>query len=124
MTNQVIGEEWVKDFENAYVECALWASYDTDEDGETFQLDEYDLSEEAEEQLRADAREFIDDQGEAMASLDPGQCGHDYWLSRNGHGAGFWDRGYGELGERLHKATKPYGGSDLYLGDDGLVHVS
>lgn len=24
--------------------------------------------------------------------LDPSQLGHDLWLTRNGHGTGFWDR--------------------------------
>lgn len=24
--------------------------------------------------------------------LDPAQLGHDLWLTRNGHGTGFWDR--------------------------------
>jgi hypothetical protein len=24
--------------------------------------------------------------------FDPDQLGHDLWLTRNGHGAGFWDR--------------------------------
>ncbi|QAU07332.1 hypothetical protein SEA_NOSILAM_91 [Gordonia phage NosilaM] len=27
--------------------------------------------------------------------------GHDYLLTRDGHGAGFWDRGLGDLGEYL-----------------------
>ena len=26
------------------------------------------------------------------------QIGHDLWLTRNGHGAGFWDRGLGAQG--------------------------
>ena len=39
------------------------------------------------------------------------QAGHDFWLSRNGHGAGFWDRyldykenrdWYKEIGDALH----------------------
>jgi hypothetical protein len=32
---------------------------------------------------------------------DEGHAGHDFWLTRNGHGAGFWDRGLGEVGENL-----------------------
>ncbi len=31
--------------------------------------------------------------------------GHDIWLSACGHGAGFWDRGLGDLGTRLHEAA-------------------
>jgi hypothetical protein len=44
--------------------------------------------------------------------------GHDFLLTRDGHGAGFWDRGLGELGEYLTQLTKPYGESDD-LFDDG-----
>jgi len=27
-----------------------------------------------------------------LTQFDPVQIGHDLWLTRNGHGAGFWDR--------------------------------
>ncbi len=27
-----------------------------------------------------------------LRDCDPEQIGHDLWLTRNGHGAGFWDR--------------------------------
>jgi hypothetical protein len=50
------------------------------------------------------------------------RAGHDFWLTRNGHGAGFWDRGLGDLGERLSKAAKVYGEVYLYPGDDGKVY--
>jgi hypothetical protein len=49
-------------------------------------------------------------------------AGHDFWLTRNGHGAGFWDRGMGALGDRLSKAAKVYSRVDLYPGDDGLIY--
>ena len=55
------------------------------------------------------------------------QAGHDFWLSRNGHGAGFFSRNYrgSELtGKELQKAAKAYGSFDLYIGDDGKVHGS
>lgn len=35
----------------------------------------------------------------------PERAGHDWWLSRGGHGAGFWDRAEleaGNLGDALH----------------------
>lgn len=54
-------------------------------------------------------------------------AGHDFWLTRNGHGAGFWDRSplkAGDLGERLSTASKLAGESDLYTGDDGGVYAS
>jgi hypothetical protein len=48
--------------------------------------------------------------------------GHDFWLTRNHHGAGFWDRGYGKLGEILTDAAHSFGTYDLYIGDDGEIH--
>lgn len=39
-------------------------------------------------------------------------AGHDFWLTRAGHGAGFWDRGLGELGDRLSAAATAYGSPD------------
>lgn len=50
------------------------------------------------------------------------QAGHDFWLTRNGHGTGFWDRDPGEVGQRLTAAAKVYGEAYVYMGDDGQVH--
>ena len=54
--------------------------------------------------------------------FDVGFAGHDFWLTRNGHGAGFWDRGLGEVGDRLSNACKAFGSYDLYIGDDGKIY--
>lgn len=49
--------------------------------------------------------------------------GGDFWLTRNYHGAGFWDRGLGEVGQRLTDSAHVYGsvygewcGNRLHLG--------
>ena len=66
---------------------------------------------------------FIDANKDDPEGIDAAQAGHDFWLTRNGHGAGFWDRGLGERGDRLTNAAHVYGACDLYLGDDGFVYV-
>lgn len=48
--------------------------------------------------------------------------GHDFFLTRNHHGAGFWDRGLDDLGNRLTKAAHTFGFADVYLGDDGFLY--
>ena len=58
------------------------------------------------------------------AAYDESSAGHDYLLTRNGHGAGFWDRDLGEIGDRLTAACRRVRGVDVYLGDDGKVYVS
>lgn len=56
------------------------------------------------------------------------QCGADFWLTRNGHGAGFWDRSalmdvYGHnIGEALTALVgwrTQWPEIDFYFGDDG-----
>lgn len=51
----------------------------------------------------------------ATGQTDFGQHGHDFALTRNGHGAGFWDRGYGDVGHILTDAAKAYGEATIIL---------
>jgi hypothetical protein len=47
--------------------------------------------------------------------------GHDYVLTSGGHGTGFWDRGLGELGDRLTEACKAtYREWYLYTGEERI----
>lgn len=53
--------------------------------------------------------------------------GHDFWLTRNGHGCGFWDRNDclpADAGQRLTAASEKCGEYYLYVGDDGIVYGS
>lgn len=50
-------------------------------------------------------------------------AGHDFWLSRNGHGTGFWDRNLGKAGELLTNAANAFKELNPYLGDDGQVYL-
>lgn len=43
------------------------------------------------------------------------QHGHDFALTRNGHGAGFWDRGYGLHGRKLTELARPFGSEEVTL---------
>lgn len=57
------------------------------------------------------------------------QAGHDFWLTRIGSGAGFYDRGLGEVGDALSatcgwSAKNQFGEVDIYLGDDGKVYIT
>lgn len=110
----------------AYIECALWSS--TDEDGTPLDDSEagYVLSDEAIAQMKADMADFLgylEREGIEWADhISFEMMGHDFWLTRNGHGAGFWDRGLGELGDKLTAAAKTFGTADLYIGDDGQVY--
>lgn len=127
MSTEPIG---FKAFWEAYIECALWAS--TDDDGEN--LDDYtidDIDPASLAKLREYALDFFTANRE-LFGLHYDQAGHDFWLTRNGHGAGFWDRGNLYLdeetgednGRKLTDAAHAYDGCDLYIGDDGKIYAS
>jgi len=52
---------------------------------------------------------------DALRDMAPERAGHDFWLTREGHGAGFWDRGLGIAGDRLSDAATTFGGGDLWV---------
>jgi hypothetical protein len=54
-----------------------------------------------------------------------GYAAHDFILTRNHHGAGFWDAGrwHSPWGERLTNLCREFGEIELYLGDDGMVYA-
>jgi hypothetical protein len=113
-------------FTLGYIECALWSS--TGDDGENF--DEYSLSDLSEETLKemvSDCADFQETNAELLNKYykthDSSHAGHDFWLTRNHHGAGFWDRGLGKLGNDLTDMAHPYGEANLYLGDDGKIYT-
>jgi hypothetical protein len=47
----------------------------------------------------------------------------DIWLTRNGHGTGFFDRSY-DNEEDLVNAARKIKSKDLYVGDDGKLYFS
>lgn len=110
-------------FERAYIECALWSS--TNDDGEPldndFDID--DLDESAIKQFKDDCKDFYDANGiDAMTEKQKERAGYDFWLTRNRHGAGFWDGDWEkELGKKLTNAAHIYGSCDLYVGDNQKV---
>ena len=118
MTDTLIG---LDDFLTAYLECALWAETDGDDPlDKNHQRD--DFSDEFLQQARQDCEKFFTDNA-ADIGLHCSSAGHDFWLTRCGHGAGFWDGDWQEdVGERLTAASKTFGCVDLYVGNDGKIY--
>lgn len=118
---------YLDEFFDAYVTCALWSSTDNaDESGGAPLDDNYgpeDIAPETLEGMRQDCADFIELAGmEGRTHWNADSAGHDFWLTRNGHGAGFWDRGQPD-GEELTEHAKTFGGVDLYVGDDGRIYA-
>jgi hypothetical protein len=117
-------------FTVAFFTAALWSSTDNSRDDGGDPLDKnYDISDidaHCMQQLAEQCERFQAENAGILADseLDDDQAGHDFWLTRNGHGCGFWDRGLGPIGRKLTDACKLYKGVDLYVGDDGKIYAS
>ncbi len=109
-------------FEQGFFECALWSSVDDNEDHLDANYSIEDIDESTILKLREQCDQFIEKAGAMLDDIDDSQAGHDFWLTRNHHGAGFWDRGLGEVGEKLTALSHSFGEIDLYVGDDGKVY--
>jgi hypothetical protein len=111
---------------NSYIETALWSSLDSKEQPLDDNYGPEDLSAEAKESMRNDVKDFLDGNKDLLeeSGLSDEQIGHNFWLSRNGHGAGFFDLGQESFWRDLQSAAEVYGSSDLYEGDDGNLYVS
>jgi hypothetical protein len=70
--------------------------------------------------LEADCRSFWHRMSFAVVASKKtaAEAGHDFWLTRNGHGAGFWDGDWPEpFAAKLDEAAQNYGEFDTYLCD-------
>lgn len=131
--------EFVLDsFTRGYLVAGLWSESDNSNEAGGDPLDEnYDLEDFTPDALRQAIDDCLDFQQSNKALLElyydklerktpespQGYAGHDFWLTRNGHGAGFWDRGLGIVGEKLSEACKPYGSTNIEVGDDEQLHL-
>ena len=111
-------------FTTAYIECAIWA--DSPEGADCY--DDIDLSPELLTCMISDCRLFQTSNKELLEEAyddfhyTKTQAGHDFWLTRNSHGAGFWDRGLAHVGSHLTEKAKACGSYGLFVGDGGMVH--
>ena len=109
-------------FTLSYLDTALWSS--TDDDGspldESYGID--DFTDEFIAEAKQDCAAFIAANEKDIAGKYA-RAGHDFWLTRNHHGAGFWDGDWPkDIGERLTEASHAFGTVDLYVGDDGQIY--
>jgi len=116
-------EVWKNPFLASYIETALWSS--TDDNGDPLDsLDIIELADETIERMQKDCDEFQKRMADANIEVD-GHIAHDFWLTRNHHGAGFWDGDYPEpQATQLTALAHMFGECDLYVGDDNKLYLS
>lgn len=118
------------DFTRGYLSCAEWL---LDDDTERDALQGWHAS--ALKDARADCEAFQETWGEELARYcgimgdargysAMERAGHDFYLTRCGHGAGFWDRGTDPVFEALTKAAETFPDSGAYVGDDCFIYFA
>ncbi len=112
--------EFIKD----YLTTALWASTDISSKGESLDKTKglNDIAFDTTVKAIEDCHNFYY-QCKGYGFILNSDAGHDFFLTRTGHGAGFWDGKYTKaLGDELTKLAKDFGHVDFYIGDDGKVY--
>ena len=114
-------------FTQQYLIAALWSSTDESrEDGGDPLDDNYgieDIDADTAIVAQTDCDKFRELADELLDEHpDPKRAAHDFWLTRNGHGAGFWDGDWPDGGDHLTAICKEFGEINLYVGDDGKIY--
>ena len=120
-------------FTRAFLECALWSSNDgsRDDGGDpldmNYTIDDIDPT--CLTGLMAECEAFQEANADALDAcsmrVDLAGAGHDFWLTRNRHGAGFWDGDWFEPhATTLTESSHKFGEVILYVGDNGMIYAS
>ena len=128
-------EEQLHDATWSAVECLLWSSSLMEEEKtlghgyfvaevENWDCVDSPVSPNSVASLQNELEQFISLTEDTLiaSKLSPSQIGHDFILTRNGHGTGFWDRGLGEIGDTLTKWAQTFGPLEsLYIDTQNCI---
>lgn len=111
------------DFTVAYLNCAEWLLPEEDQGKECFGWSDSAID------LARDECEKFQEQNSALldvyySAFDEAQAGHDFWLTRNRHGSGFWDCEHEneDVLDKLTESAQKFDEIDVYIGDDGYLY--
>lgn len=115
-------------FTDAYITSALWSTNDesTPEGGEPLDstYSPEDVAPEAYEAAKRDCAIFLSKFNDVvMGDNELENAGHDFWLTRNRHGSGFWDGDWNEpFASDAVIVSQSFKELHPYVGDDGNVY--
>lgn len=127
---------------DAALECLAWTTPAYPEDGDDYRgylqdFPELEFSDAARATVRKNIASFLETDNVIRlfhllerygVTFTPEQIGHDFILTANGHGTGFWDRDYRTRPkaalDALSDIVRPFGEFDAYVGDAGGIEVS
>jgi len=110
-------------FVRSYLETALWCSHDINNDenddssleSQNYSIDDFDAK--SFSKLEMDCSSFFHANFE-MIKDNISLAGHDFFLTQNRHGAGFWDGDWPkEIGDKLTKESHNYGETNFWVSE-------
>ena len=128
-----------QEFRQSYITALFWSTTDCRGNGdcscndcECFDswADESDFADGELAKIDTMCRSFYDTHsddfvGASTQCTQDEQAGHDFCMTQNGHGCGFWDGDWPEpAATRLTSASESARECNIYTGDDGEIYVS
>lgn len=118
-------------FVQGYLKAVFWTDASPDAEEELRDTGYIDLAHESLASVIKECEQFQEQARDLLTlayqrGYEEESAGHDFWLTRNHHGAGFWDRktlDKGGLGDKLTEVSHRFGDACLMLGDSGKVYV-
>lgn len=130
---------------DAYITTLLWSETDDNDTPIDDNFSVSDISIDVRAKIEADIRKFEElitntslvnfENITDLTGNDYDIIMHDFVLTRNGHGAGFWDGDYDfnilddanniicNIGDKLTELSKQFNTVSLYVGDDGKLYM-
>jgi hypothetical protein len=87
-------------FRKAYIETMFWSSTDDDDEPLDYDYTSKDIATRSMSSINKDCAQFMILTWGIIRS-DLKRAGHDFWLTRQHHGPGFWDGDWGQYGDIL-----------------------
>jgi len=119
----------VNEIYDHFIIAMLWSSHDDNYKHEVHLEDNYDIGDidaETKIAIKNHIESFIKENHEIIKELEISEemIGHDLFMDTQGHGVGFWDRGYSSLGNKLSENASKYFNDSMYAyaGDDGKIY--
>lgn len=123
--------DWLSDERVAFITSMADSAIESLMDSASFEnnerLDEvygvFDISAGTAREFIGECADFSSAQWDSVSRFAAKDVGHDFTMTRNGEGVGFWDGDYPEpYATTLTDASKTYNEFSLYVGDNGTIY--
>jgi len=120
-------EHDIDDILDAYLECVIFTEEGTQVDYGIDPFEDktiHDFYDDSKKHAIEQIEWFVSVAGENIDDISDDSMGHDLWYTRNGHGVGFWDRGYkNDISDILCHLCDILGYADTWVDSDGKIHI-